>query len=135
MSKAKMIVGDLMTARPVTAAPWDTLATALARMEAGRFRSLPVVQMNKLIGVLSDRDVLPFLGQKGEIPVKEVMTHAVITVPPQMALDEAAQVMLRHKIGTLPVVRNDELVGIVTSTDILIAYVRLAAEMRNGEQS
>ncbi len=135
MARARIIVSDVMTPRPITAAPWDTLATAHTRMEAGRFRSLPVVQMNRLVGVLSDRDVLPFLGQRAEIPVKEVMTHAVVMVAPQAPLDEAAQLMLRHKIGMLPVVRNDELVGIVTSTDILIAFVRLAAEMRNGEKS
>ncbi len=134
MTKCRMSVCDLMTSRPETVVPWDTLATAYAKMEAGRFRALPVVQVGRLVGVLSDRDVLPFIGHKGEIPVKEAMTKAVVTVTPETPAEEAAQLMLRHKIGTLPVIRNDELVGVITPTDILVAYVRLVAETRHAER-
>jgi CBS domain-containing protein len=130
MTKPNMKVMDLMTARPETVAPWDTLAAARKKMDAGHFRALPVVQLDKLVGVLSDRDILPFIGQQGEIPVKEAMTKAVVTIAPETALEEAAQLMLRHKIGMLPVIRKDELVGVITPSDIMMAYVRLVGESR-----
>jgi len=122
-----------MTPRPDTIAPWDTLAAAQKKMHAGDFRALPVVQVGRVVGVLSDRDVLPFAGRTGDIPVKEAMTRAVITVNPGTPLETAARLMLRHKIGGLPVVQEDELVGVITPSDIMVAFVRLMGEENRSD--
>lgn len=123
-----MTVADLMTPRPNTVAPWDTRAAAQKKMHAGDFRALPVVQVGRVVGVLSDRDVLPFAAHSGEIPVKEAMTRAVITVNPGTPLQAAARLMLRHKIGGLPVVQEEQLVDVITPSDIIAAFVRLMGE-------
>jgi CBS domain-containing protein len=134
MSKYELSVADLMTPRPETVAPCETLATAQRKMNDGRFRALPVVQMGRLVGILSDRDLLPFIGRQGEIPVKEAMTKAIVTVTPATHLHEAAQLLIRHKIDALPVVNEGQPVGVVTSSDILVAYVRLIGELRKANR-
>jgi acetoin utilization protein AcuB len=117
------LVADRMTPKPVTVKPSESLAAAQKKMHQGHFRALPVVRAGKLIGIITDRDTRPFLGHLADIPVKEAMTKAVVTVDPETHLEDAAQLLLRHKIGSLPVVENEALVGIITTTDILVAFV------------
>lgn len=122
-----MNVGDRMTKYPVTVSPKDTLAQAQERMRNGGFRQIPVVDNNRMIGILTDRDI----GRRGRhnvvAKVQSAMTTEVITVSPDMPLDEAARLLLRHKIGGLPVVDRGELVGIISTSDILQAFVELVA--------
>jgi len=117
------LVADRMTPNPVVVKPTESLADAQKKMHQGNFRALPVVRAHKLVGIITDRDTRPFLGHLGDIPVSEAMTRAVITVDSGTRLEAAAQLLLRHKIGALPVVSNNVLVGIVTTTDILAAFL------------
>ncbi len=102
-------------------------------MSLGRIRHMPVVDGERLIGVVSQRDLLASslslaldfeVGQRRNfmrsVVVEEVMTPQPITVAPTVTLREAARLMLTHRIGCLPVVeRDDRLVGLVTETDLL----------------
>ncbi|MGD0074787.1 MAG: CBS domain-containing protein [Candidatus Binataceae bacterium] len=127
-----MLVGKRMTANPVTAAPDENLATAQARMQAGKFRRLPVMQNGKLIGIVTDRDLRPHLGHEQHTGITAAMTEKLITVSPSTTLEAAAQLMLTNKISGLPVVENDKLVGIITTSDILTAFLDVMGASEEG---
>jgi acetoin utilization protein AcuB len=133
--KDTMTVADRMTPRPISVAPSDMLAAAEKTMTAGRFRALPVVEKGRLVGILSDRDLLRLIDHQGEITVKEAMTRLVVTVKPETSLEEAARLLVNHKIGALPVMQRGRVIGIITSTDILIAYVALAGTVHSDKTS
>jgi acetoin utilization protein AcuB len=122
-----MNVGDRMTKYPVTVSPTDTLAQAQEKMRSGGFRQIPVVDNNRMIGILTDRDIARRGRHNVVAKVQSAMTNEIITASPDMPLDEAARLLLRHKIGGLPVVERGELVGILSTSDILQAFVDLVA--------
>jgi CBS domain-containing membrane protein len=127
-----------MTREVVTLAEDDTLADARTCMERGRIRHLPVVRGEKLVGLVTHRDLLSAsfsvfaeVSAKEErrlfrqIPVRELM-HDAYAVPPTLRVPEAARVMLEKQYGCLPVVDGDgNLLGIVTDADFLRLAVRM----------
>ena len=127
-----------MTRELVTLAEDDTLADARTCMERGRIRHLPVVRGEKLVGLVTHRDLLSAsfsvfaeVSAKEErrlfrqIPVRELM-HDAYAVPPTLRVPEAARVMLEKQYGCLPVVDGDgNLLGIVTDADFLRLAVRM----------
>jgi len=123
-----------MTARPRTLLADKQMHVAQSICEWGDFHHLPVVDDDgQLVGVLSLTDVLrtseaerdgatPALErerQLAEVPVADVMRRDPVAVAPSMTVDEAARCMMRERINCLPVVEDGELVGIVTSFDML----------------
>ncbi len=120
-----MIVAELMTPKPVTVAPSDTLQTALERMEAGRFRQVPVVDEDRLVGILTDRDTRQHIGQLGHTRVDAVMSAHPFSVRPSTPVEKAAHLLITNKIGSLPVVEDGKLVGIVSASDMLRALEAL----------
>lgn len=116
-----MTVAELMTANPVTVAPSDTLETAHKKMEAGRFRQVPVVDQQKLVGILTDRDTRQHLGQLAHTRVDAVMSGHPFSVHALTPVEKAAHLLTTNKIGSLPVVEHNKLVGIITATDMLRA--------------
>lgn len=127
-----MLVGKRMNKNPVTVTPQDTLATAQAKMHAGGFRRLPVVENGQLVGIVSDRDVRQHVGHLEQTKVNAVMTEEVVTVTPLTTLEEAAQVLLKRKIGGLPVVEEGKLAGIITTSDILQAFLDVMGASEEG---
>ena len=133
-------VGDVMSATPRTLGRNDQLSVADDLMKAERIRHLPVLdEGGVLAGIVTQRDLfhsalVKALGfgttvrdkMLGSILVKEVMKEDVVTTTPDTALPEAAELMSRHKIGCLPVVNGDALVGILTEGD-LVALVASSA--------
>jgi CBS domain-containing protein len=130
-------VGDLMSREVRTVQRNDQLSIAddLLRME--RIRHLPVLDDDgkTVLGVLSQRDLFRgalarTLGYGehaqekllGQLLVKEVMTNDPVTVGPEVALAEAARLMLERKIGCLPVIENGRLVGILTEADFVESF-------------
>ncbi len=123
-------VADFMTKDLVTVREGDDLALAEALLRLGGIRHLPVVRDRKLVGILTQRDVLRsgFSGKASarELPVSQVMTKEPVTVRPALGLAQAARLMLERKFGCLPVCEEDgTLVGIVTEAD----FVRFAADV------
>lgn len=126
-----MQVDAVMTRQVVKVAPQATLAAAQQLMRRGRFRHLPVVEDGRLLGVVSERDVRPPAGVSLDLAqtlndrhVQSVMRAPVITVAPRDSIEDAAQLLFENKIGCLPVLHGEELVGIVTTGDIFRAFVQ-----------
>ncbi len=135
-----MIVRDFMTPDPVTAAPETSIHDALASMEHHGVRHLPVVLSGKMVGVVSDRDLVGqagtsfYTGGGGKIPketrIEEVMKKDVITANPMDPVVAVAVELSAQGIGCLPVLEDGKLVGIVSETDLL----RLVSELKDGPQ-
>jgi acetoin utilization protein AcuB len=117
------LVASWMSSNVATARLDETLAAAQQRMNEGDFRSLPVVEQGRLIGIITDRD----LRSHGEHPegatVESAMSELPATVTPATPLREAARRLFELKIGALPVVENERLVGVITIQDILRAFL------------
>ncbi|HVI94232.1 MAG TPA: CBS domain-containing protein [Anaeromyxobacter sp.] len=123
-------VADLMTRDLVTVRESDDLALAESLLRLGGIRHLPVVRDRKLVGLVTQRDVL-CSGEAGRpgartTQVAQIMTRELTTIRPAAPLSQAARVMLERKYGCLPVCEDDgTLVGIVTEAD----FVRFAADV------
>ena len=130
-----MLVRETMTANPVVVYPDTSFGDAMELLRAKKIRRLPVVDdKGVLVGIVVEKDLLkaapspattlsvyeiPYLLSK--LKIKDIMTKRVITVEEDWPLEEAARVMVEHKIGCLPIVRGSQVVGIITETDIFRA--------------
>jgi acetoin utilization protein AcuB len=135
-----------MTKRPVTISEDDSIDRGLELMRSEKVRRLPVVDKHgKLVGIVSEKDLLyaspspatslsifeiPYLLSK--IKMRELMTKEVITVTEDTPLEEAARIMADHKIGGLPVMRDDKLVGIITETDMFKIFLEMLGAREAG---
>jgi len=120
-----MQISNAMTPNPVTIRSGDVLAKAKGLMEAGGFRRLPVVDDGHLVGILTERDLRAHAGHLENTRVNAVMRTSLVTVAPDETVEEAARLMLKHKIGGLPIVADGRLAGIVTTSDLLAAFLRV----------
>jgi len=141
-----MLVREWMTSPPITITPDITVPDALRLMHEKKIRRLPVLDRHgKLIGIVSDSDLLyaspsPVSSLSvwevhyllGRLKVEEVMTRQVITVTEDAPLEEAACIMADNKIGGLPVMRDGELVGIITETDLFKVFLQVLGARRSG---
>jgi acetoin utilization protein AcuB len=138
-----LLVKDSMTREVATLSPQTTAGEALALCREKRIRHLPVLEGGRLVGIVSDRDLrlaTPALGDAGraealgKISVSEVMARAVATARPDDPIEEAANAMRERKIGCLPVLEDDRLVGIITSSDVMGALVQLMGAHEPGSR-
>ena len=138
-----LLVRDSMTREVVTVAPGATAAEALALCRERRIRHLPVVEGGRLVGLISDRDLrsaTPALGDPDRtaalesITVGDEMAREVVTAHPDDPIEHAAMAMYEKRIGCLPVVGGDELVGILTASDVMKAFVRLVGAHEPGSR-
>jgi CBS domain-containing protein len=121
MKPHDLTVSDLMTTNLITVKLDETLAEAHANMELGVVRHLPVIDdRGRLVGVVSDRDLLAVSHSRRPRRVADVMTRHVVTTQPDAPASQAAGMMLDHKISSVLVVDDHAtLVGMVTQTDYL----------------
>ena len=118
-----MLVGKRMSKDPVTVTAEDLLIQARLKMQRGGFRRLPVVDDGQLVGIITDRDTREHAGYLDRTAVKAAMSKKPITVTPATTLEAAAQILLTRKIGGLPVMENGRLVGMITTSDVLQAFL------------
>jgi acetoin utilization protein AcuB len=118
------VVGDRMTRKVVTVKPSDTLAAAAARMKAGKFRRLPVVEKNKLVGIVSEFDLKRHADALDSTLVEAAMTRNPVTVMASDTPEHAAGLMSQHEVGALPVIHGGKLAGIVTAKDLMMPEPR-----------
>ena len=139
-----MKVKDLMSTKLFTVKPEDMLDKVFFLFNFEAIRHLPVVDKGKVVGVLSDRDLKKIMGPRKKMVtdkvdgtqfivharrVRTIMNRGLTIIGPDEQAADAAAIMAKRKIGCLPVVKKGKLVGMITSTDILRAYVKLAQEV------
>ncbi|MEE8430295.1 MAG: CBS domain-containing protein [Candidatus Desulfatibia sp.] len=131
-----MKVRDIMTTEVVTLKVDEELSLASDIMTLARIRHLPIIEGDRLVGIISQRDLFKasldsVMGYDyGEardhlktVTIKEVMNEEIITIGPDTEIHEAGQLLIENKIGCLPVIQGNALLGMVTETDILQFYV------------
>lgn len=139
-----MLVRDWMTSDPQVVSSDTPMMEAMQRLREGGYRRLPVMADDRLVGIVTDRDLKEATPSKAttlsvyelnyllaRMRVRDVMKRPVITVRPDDPLERAALLMEEHRISGLPVVGQDGLVGILTITDLLRAFVEFLG-MREG---
>lgn len=132
-----MLVRSRMTSHVHTASPETTLAEALSLTRAHRIRHLPILENDRLVGIVTDRDLrlaMPpiWADEHDELMqalhtrrVGELMITDIVTVQPDTPVEDAAKLFYSHRIGCLPVLEEERLVGILTETDLLRAFAEL----------
>jgi acetoin utilization protein AcuB len=140
-----MLVGDRMSKPVITVPPDMPINEALNMMKKDRIRRAPVVQNGKLIGIVSDKDLLNASPSPAtslsvwemnyllsKITVKDVMTKKVMTVQENTPIEEAARILADNKIGGMPVMRGDKVVGMITETDLFKMFLELMGAREKG---
>lgn len=141
-----MFVGSRMKHPVITIGPKTSLDDALSLMNKEHIRRLPVVdQSGSLVGIVTELDLLKaspsaatslsvweIKSLLSSFPVEKIMTRDVFTVTEDMPLEEAARIMSDHKIGGMPVVRGESVVGIITETDIFNAFLEVLGAREAG---
>ena len=115
------LVATWMTKNPVSATPHEKLASIAAKMHAGSFRSVPIVCDGAAVGIVTDRDIRQHTGFLEQTEACNAMTEALITVTPTTDIREAARLLRERKIGSLPVLEDGKLAGVITTSDVLQA--------------
>lgn len=142
-----MLIDRVMMPDPVTISSGDLVGEAFRRMLDRGIRHLPVVDGDRLVGIVSDRDIrqtfLPSnaTGARKEgffLPhstkVSEIMTASPVTVQIGTDIEAAARVMFEHKISSLPVMDGAKIAGIVTDTDLLHLFIELLGMIKDSSR-
>ena len=137
-SISEIPIRDIMSTQVKTLDRNDTLELAQDIMTQKRIRHFPVVDADRVVGVMSQRDLvhatLGSVMQYGEraeraflttVAVKDVMSEPPVTISPDDTIQKAAHLMVEQQIGCLPVIEKEKLIGMVTETDILRVVVKL----------
>lgn len=142
-----MLVYERMTRHPITVSPDTPVSEALRMMREKNVRRFPVIdaKSNKLVGIVTEKTLLyaspsPVTSLSiheihylmSKITVDEVMTTELITVAEDMAIEEAALLMVDNRVGALPVMRGQQLVGIITETDLFKTFIELFSARERG---
>ena len=141
-----MLVRERMTANPVVVHPETSFQDALQLLRERKIRRLPVVdKRGDLVGIVVEKDLLyaspsPVTSLNvyeahyllSKLAIQDVMTKRVITICDDCPLEEAARIMIDHKIGSLPIVQGKKVVGIITETDVFKVMVEALGGRTKG---
>lgn len=119
----KNLVARWMSSSPMTATPDDKLAAVQTRMHEANIRFIPVVDAGRLVGIVTDRDVRSHMNDSGHTEVKLAMNQDLTTVTPATPLHEAARILFERKLDGMPVLEEGQLIGVITTSDILRAFL------------
>ena len=141
-----MLVGNRMTPDPITVSPDLSIAEAMEQMRNDKVHRYPVVdKKGKLVGIVTDQDLLYASPSSvtsltvweityllNQVKVKEAMTREVITVKEDCPIEDAAGIMREKNVTGLPVMRGDQLVGIITESDLFDVFLELFMAQEKG---
>jgi len=140
-----MLVGERMSHPVIFVSPDMPIVDALNMMKTEHIRRAPVIKDGKLVGIVSDKDLLNASPSPAtslsvwemnyllsKIMVKEVMTKDVMTVAEDTPIEQAARIMADNKIGGLPVMRDGHVVGMITETDLFKIFLELMGAREVG---
>ncbi|PIZ26097.1 MAG: hypothetical protein COY47_02380, partial [Chloroflexi bacterium CG_4_10_14_0_8_um_filter_57_5] len=140
-----MLVGERMSHPVISITPDMPIHDALSLFRQERIRRAPVVKNGKLVGIVSDKDLLNATPSKAtslsiweinyllsKVTVAEVMTKKVLSVAEDTPIEEAARIMADNKIGGLPVMRDGHVIGIITETDLFKIFLELMGARERG---
>jgi acetoin utilization protein AcuB len=140
-----MLVGERMSFPVISVSPEMPIIDVLNMMKRERIRRAPVVKDGKLVGIVSDKDLLNASPSPAtslsiwelnyllsKIRINDVMTKKVLTVSEDTPIEEAARIMADNKVGGLPVMRDDHVVGIITETDLFKLFLELMGAREAG---
>lgn len=140
-----MAVKDFMTRKVVYISPDTTIAHAADIMRDQKLHRLPVIENDKLVGLVTEGTIAEASPSKAtslsiyemnyllnKTKVKDVMIHNVVTVSKYASLEDATYLMLKNKIGILPVVDNEQVYGIITDRDIFKAFLEVSGYGEEG---
>jgi acetoin utilization protein AcuB len=112
-----------MSSSPVTTTEDEKLSTIESHMREGNFRCAPVLDQGHLVGMITDRDIRSHQERLNEVSAKDAMSERPVTVAPTTPLHDAARLLFEQKIDALPVLEDGRLVGVMTTSDILQAFL------------
>ena len=140
-----MFVGKRMSKPAITLPPEMPIVDAINLMKREHIRRAPVVKDGKLVGIVSDKDLLNASPSPAtslsvwelnyllsKITVREVMSKKVVSVSEDTPIEEAARIMADNKIGGLPVMYGDQVVGMITETDLFKIFLELMGAREKG---
>ena len=133
-----MFVRSFMSSPVVTLTSATRAIDALELMQAKKIRRIPVTEEGRLTGILTLGDIQSVLGlqehsiRRASTRLGDIMTREVRTVAPDDPLERAARIMLDHEVSGLPVVEGDLVVGIITESDIFLAFTRIMGIVERG---
>jgi acetoin utilization protein AcuB len=120
-----MLVANRMSVRVISVEPGHSVAGARALLARHKIRHLPVLRAQKLVGIVTDRDLrsAPATAKT----VSQIMTRKpLVVIAPGASVDEAARLLRKHRIGAMPVVQGTKVVGVLSASDVLDAFVDIS---------
>ena len=142
-----MFVRRYMTPDPVTVSPDENFYQAMDSMRKNKIRRLPVIEARHLVGVVVEKDLISTQPSTANslslyevyslletIRIRQIMSRPVMTVEGDCPVEEAARIMVENTIGCLPVMDGNNLVGIITETDVFKALVEILGGKEGGHR-
>jgi acetoin utilization protein AcuB len=131
-----MLVGQIMSKQIIAISPSRRVGQALKLMQKHQIRHLPVMEQGRMVGWITSRDLREVLlaSMLEEIKVGDVMVQAPLSVTPDTEVEEAARLIHEHKIGGMPVLEGDKLVGVITMLDLISAFITMLGLLKSSSR-
>jgi acetoin utilization protein AcuB len=131
-----MLVGRIMSKQIVTTSPDRRVGQALKLMQKHQIRHLPVMEQDHMVGWITSRDLREVLlaSMLEEIRVGDVMVQAPLSITPDTEVEEAARLIHEHKIGGMPVMEGNKLVGVITMQDLISAFIAMLGLLKSSSR-